>query len=226
MADRMTYFASYLNATDKLKDIAKQGLFTLGVIRYGLRGELPRFEDEACQMAFELIQPIIDSKANHAEAVRRSRKNHSDSTVNHSDSTVNHASMEHGTWNMEQDNITQTEFALEGGEVLEKASCYPFEQFWADYGCKRGSKQEAEKIYSKLSEADRTAIKDAIPRYNSFLAATGISKKYPCGFLRGRRWEDDFTLTNANGQTMPAPTERQDDFENWLAEQPKGAANA
>ncbi len=93
-------------------------------------------------------------------------------------------------------SIAQTELALEGGSCSrkeEKTTCFSFEQFWEAYRQKKGRK-DCEKRYSKISEAERMLIKHALPKYDAYLKATGLSQLYPLTFLNGEHWNDDFTI--------------------------------
>ena len=67
MAEKMTFFESYLSAADELETLAARGLFVLGVVQYGLRGEEPSFDDPACRMAFKVIKPFIDTLKRQSE---------------------------------------------------------------------------------------------------------------------------------------------------------------
>ena len=71
--DKMTFFPSYLEAVEELEDIARQGLFVLSIVRYGLRGEEPKFDDESMRVGFKLIKPVIDKY--RSEAQRKKQQN-------------------------------------------------------------------------------------------------------------------------------------------------------
>ena len=111
-------------------------------------------------------------------------------------SDANHADKNRIDKNRVDTSIAQTEFALEGGSCSqkeEKTTCFSFEQFWEAYGQKKGRK-DCEKRYSKISEAERMLIKHALPKYDAYLKATGLSQLYPLTFLNGEHWNDDFTI--------------------------------
>jgi hypothetical protein len=62
-----------------------------------------------------------------------------------------------------------------------------FEMFWNAYGYKE-DKQDAEKIWGKLTARERQEAYDYIPRYNKKIALSGLAKKYPKTYLRGKPW--------------------------------------
>lgn len=68
-----------------------------------------------------------------------------------------------------------------------------FERFWNEYDFKMGNKKKAQELWRKLSEGERIAVFEALPRYNYFLKINqGIMKAYPTTFLNQRRWENKF----------------------------------
>lgn len=79
------------------------------------------------------------------------------------------------------------------------ASAYSFEQFWQDYGFKRGSKAKACERFRKLAGRDLEDLRKALPLYlretvtketgNQRGAEWKAKRKYPEFFLSGRIWE-------------------------------------
>lgn len=78
-------------------------------------------------------------------------------------------------------------------------SAYSFEQFWQDYGFKRGSKAKACERFRKLAGRDLEDLRKALPLYlretvtkeigNQRGAEWKAKRKYPEFFLSGRIWE-------------------------------------
>ncbi|NJB36370.1 hypothetical protein [Croceivirga sp. JEA036] len=65
-----------------------------------------------------------------------------------------------------------------------------FATFWTVYDLKQ-NKLRAEKLWIKLSEADRIKALAGIRRYNDWLRMhSGIAKCLPDTYLRNKRWED------------------------------------
>lgn len=53
-----------------------------------------------------------------------------------------------------------------------------FELFWNTYNYKVGDKGRAEKLWTKLSEAEKVCALKAIPAYNRFLQLKNVGKAY------------------------------------------------
>ncbi|MDP2723182.1 MAG: hypothetical protein Q8O72_10520 [Bacteroidales bacterium] len=66
-----------------------------------------------------------------------------------------------------------------------------FERFWIAYDYKV-SRKKAEKLYSKLTKAQRIKVFLHLPKYNAYLRAKGIEKAYPDTYLRNDKFEDEY----------------------------------
>ena len=66
-----------------------------------------------------------------------------------------------------------------------------FEEFWNLYPLHKG-KRDAERAWNRLSARDKQKALDGIPPYCVYLEQTGVSVKYPQGWLNGHRWEDEY----------------------------------
>lgn len=104
----------------------------------------------------------------------------------------------------QQPELFKEEAASEGDGVplveAEEVEPYPFERFWNLYNFKH-DKQPAEKAWNKLNNKDRAAAMAAIPNYHAYLEhkrSTGFNQNvlYPATYLNGRRWEDDYSITD------------------------------
>ncbi len=68
-----------------------------------------------------------------------------------------------------------------------------FDAFWERYDYKVGNKKRSEKLWNELSEADKSAVFENIPRYNYYLSCKRtIERLYPETYLSQRRFETDF----------------------------------
>lgn len=104
----------------------------------------------------------------------------------------------------QQPELFKEEAASEGDDVplveAEEVEPYPFEAFWNTFNFKR-NKQTAEKAWKKLNNKDRAAAMAAIPNYHAYIEhkrSTGFDQNnlYPATYLKGRRWEDDYSITD------------------------------
>lgn len=66
-----------------------------------------------------------------------------------------------------------------------------FERFWQAYDNKK-SKLKAEKLWEKMTTAERMKALEQLPAYNRFLASKGMEKAFPDTWLRNKRWEDEY----------------------------------
>lgn len=103
----------------------------------------------------------------------------------------------------QQPELFKEEAASEEEDVplveAEEVEPYPFVEFWNTFNFKR-NKQTAEKAWKKLNNKDRAAAMAAIPNYYAYLEhkrSTGFNQNnlYPASYLNGRRWEDDYSIT-------------------------------
>lgn len=104
----------------------------------------------------------------------------------------------------QQPELFKEEAASEEDEVplveAEEVEPYPFEAFWNTFNFKR-NKQKAEEAWKKLNNKDRAEAIAKIPNYYAYLEhkrATGFNQNnlYPATYLNGRRWEDDYSITD------------------------------
>lgn len=99
----------------------------------------------------------------------------------------------------------------------EEVEPYPFVEFWNTFNFKR-NKQAAEKVWKKLNNKDRAAAMAAIPNYHAYLEhkrSTGFDQNnlYPATYLNGRRWEDDYSITDTTPQNYGSNKSYQSDYE-------------
>lgn len=108
------------------------------------------------------------------------------------------------TKQQQQPELFKEEAASEGDDIplveAEEVEPYPFEAFWNTFNFKK-NKQTAEKAWKKLNNKDRAAAMAAIPNYHAYLEhkrSTGFNQNvlYPATYLNGRRWEDDYSITD------------------------------
>ena len=78
-------------------------------------------------------------------------------------------------------------------------TCFSFEEFWETYKRKK-DRARAEKVYSKISEANRQKIKDTLEAY---VQNTEVQfRKYPVSYLNGENWNDEINVSVAAGGPM------------------------
>lgn len=105
----------------------------------------------------------------------------------------------------------------------EEVEPYPFVEFWNTFNFKR-NKQAAEKVWKKLNNKDRAAAMAAIPNYHAYLEhkrSTGFDQNnlYPATYLNGRRWEDDYSITDTTPQNNGNNRSYQSDYEHRKQQQ-------
>ncbi|MBN1250671.1 MAG: hypothetical protein JXA16_00950 [Bacteroidales bacterium] len=76
---------------------------------------------------------------------------------------------------------------------LQEITDLSFDNFWVEYNFKVGNKQMAEKLWYKLSEAERINILEHLPKYRYYLKThQGLMQAYASTFLNQRRWENEY----------------------------------
>lgn len=75
-------------------------------------------------------------------------------------------------------------------EVIEVAPDLSFAAFYNAYAYKVGKKVMAENAWKRLSQEDKAAAINYLPRYNSHLRQTGAAKAYPSSYLNNKYWEN------------------------------------
>lgn len=73
-----------------------------------------------------------------------------------------------------------------------------FADFWAAYPVHKDRKR-AEQAWQRLTAGDRRAALAALPGYVADCQRNGIKYKYAQGWLNGRRWEDETSITVNGG---------------------------
>lgn len=69
-------------------------------------------------------------------------------------------------------------------------SAYPFDEFWNDYEKKVGDKEKIRRKYEKLSNKDKLAIKENIPKYKAAQPEKQF-RKNPETYLNNKSWNDE-----------------------------------
>lgn len=78
-------------------------------------------------------------------------------------------------------------------ELIEMPMDLSFDNFWNTYNYKIGNKARAEKLWSKMSDADKTKALMAIPKYERYLKTkNNMEKAYPETYLSQKRYENTF----------------------------------
>lgn len=76
---------------------------------------------------------------------------------------------------------------------------YPFDDFWDDYGKKKG-RAKCEQKWESIPQKDKKLIKEFIPIYKS--STEYQYQKYPESFLNAKIWKDDWDEYRSNGQEL------------------------
>ena len=84
------------------------------------------------------------------------------------------------------------------GEKENIKSVFSFSSFWEGYQ-KKTDKAKAEKLYSKVSESDRTLIREKLPQYVKSTPDVQY-RKNPTTWLNGKCWNDEIILTKGQQQ--------------------------
>ncbi len=66
-----------------------------------------------------------------------------------------------------------------------------FAHFWEKYNYKV-SRKKAEKLWEKLTRAERIKVFLHLPKYEAYLTGKSIEKAYPDTYLRNKRFEDEY----------------------------------
>lgn len=119
----------------------------------------------------------------------------------------------------QQPELFKEEAASENVPLVEaeEVEPYPFLKFWNTFNFKR-NKQAAEKAWKKLNNKDRAEAIAKIPNYHAYLEhkrSTGFNQDslYPASYLKGRRWEDDYSITDTTPQNYGNNKSYQSDYE-------------
>lgn len=84
-----------------------------------------------------------------------------------------------------------------------------FEEFWKVYPLHNG-KQDAEKVWNRLSANDRHKAFNGIGRYKEYLQRTGVFVMGAQRWLNGRRWEDKYDEPNrVQSETAASGTKKE-----------------
>lgn len=83
-----------------------------------------------------------------------------------------------------------------------------FLEFWNLYDKKR-AKPECEKLWSKLSKAERKKAMEYIPLYKKAQPDKQF-RQDPSRFLRRKTWEDEIIQSNGNGTTRQSDANKQE----------------
>lgn len=92
----------------------------------------------------------------------------------------------------------KTSFVVTLIEAADIEPEYTFEEFWSDYGYKKGSKANAERKFNKTTQKERDAIKETLPLYKSDTVTSDTGRangfkpmrKHPEFYLSGKLWEN------------------------------------
>lgn len=96
----------------------------------------------------------------------------------------------------EQQTEQQTDTNKNDKEEEERSNVHPnvdFDVFWNAYDKKVGAKDKLRRKWNKLTNAERTAIMEYLPRYKQAQPDKQF-RKNPATFLNNRAWEDELIM--------------------------------
>lgn len=154
-------------------------------------GEEVSFNDSLIEFAFKTQKEKIDKFLEEKKSISEQNKKNGSIGLQK-------------RWNASKESpIINDDFLSVEAEQVEK---YPFEEFWNAYGKKR-NKQRAIHIWNLMPDDDKKLAMDKLPEYIAFVEDDARRKgekylrafqMYPDKYLIGKRWEDDYTITENN----------------------------
>lgn len=76
-------------------------------------------------------------------------------------------------------------------EITKSPADISFEAGWALYNHKI-SRQDAEKAFAKMSEAEKIMFFVSIPKYDAYLRKSRIAKAHMSRYINGKYWENEY----------------------------------
>lgn len=192
---RVTYSTDFYPLLLSMDKVDVADVFLSLTAKY-IKEPLQEFQSERAKVIFEVLCNDYDKayEITHTAAQKRGEKGAEKRWHPEGKSKTK----------QQQPELFKEEAASEGDDVplveAEEVEPYPFEAFWNTFNFKR-NKQTAEKAWKKLNNKDRAAAMATIPNYHAYLEhkrATGFNQNnlYPATYLNGRRWEDDYSITD------------------------------
>ena len=77
-------------------------------------------------------------------------------------------------------------------KITKQPEDLSFERFWNLYAYKVGKIDRCKKLWSALTDAEKSLNLRQIPKYNNWLSGKSIDKAYPSTWLSERRWENEY----------------------------------
>lgn len=216
---RVTYSTDFYPLLLSMDKVDVADVFLSLTAKY-IKEPLQEFQSERAKVIFEVLCNDYDKayEITHTAAQKRGQKGAEQRW---------HPKDKPKTEQKQQPELFKEEAASEEDDVplveAEEVEPYPFEVFWNTFNFKK-DKRTAEKAWKKLNNKDRAAAMAAIPNYHAYLEhkrATGFNQNnlYPATYLNGRRWEDDYSITdtpqnNGNNRSYQSDYERRKQQQN------------
>lgn len=88
-------------------------------------------------------------------------------------------------------------------DIVKSPADLSFDAAWSQYNHKI-SRQDAEKAFKKLTEAEKIDFFVSLPRYEAYLKKTKIAKAHMSRYINGKYWENEYpeTVGKANYNPM------------------------
>ena len=215
---RVTYSTDFYPLLLSMDKVDVADVFLSLTAKY-IKEPLQEFQSERAKVIFEVLCNDYDKayEITHTAAQKRGQKGAEKRW---------HPKDKPKTEQQQQSELFKEEAASEGDDVplveAEEVEPYPFVEFWNTFNFKR-NKQAAEKVWKKLNNKDRAAAMAAIPNYHAYLEhkrSTGFDQNnlYPATYLNGRRWEDDYSITDTP-QNYGSNRSYQSDYEHRKQQQ-------
>lgn len=193
---RVTYSTDFYPLLLSMDKVDVADVFLSLTAKY-IKEPLQEFQSERAKVIFEVLCNDYDKayEITHTAAQKRGQKGAEQRW---------HPKDKPEAKQQQQPELFKEEAASEEDDVplveAEEVEPYPFVEFWNTFNFKR-NKQAAEKVWKKLNNKDRAAAMAAIPNYHAYLEhkrSTGFDQNnlYPATYLNGRRWEDDYSITD------------------------------
>lgn len=192
---RVTYSTDFYPLLLSMDKVDVADVFLSLTAKY-IKEPLQEFQNERAKVIFEVLCNDYDKayEITHTAAQKRGQKG----------AEIRwHPEGKSKAEQQQQPELFKEEAASEGDDVplveAEEVEPYPFLKFWNTFNFKR-NKQAAEKAWKKLNNKDRAEAIAKIPNYHAYLEykrSTGFNQDslYPASYLNGRRWEDDYSIT-------------------------------
>lgn len=93
--------------------------------------------------------------------------------------------------NIPVNEISVKVYKRKGFKIQHLPPDLSFDRFWKLYDNKK-SRLKAEKLWDKMSAAERMQAIEALPAYQRYVLSKNMEKAFPDTWLRNKRWQDEY----------------------------------